>query len=91
MLQASLPQSGILYAEIVYEAQVEAGITRLMGVFQDVDEVEKIGSIRSARHYYVDFAHDNDALYVHFGQSRFAQSRFDNEGIVTISGLSSSS
>ena len=85
----ALPQSGILYAEIVYEAQVEAGITRLMGVFQDVDDVEKIGSIRSARHYYIDFAHDNDALYVHFGQSRFAQNRFDNEGIVTISGLSS--
>ncbi len=85
----ALPQSGILYAEIVYEAQVEAGITRLMGVFQDVDEVEKIGSIRSARHYYIDFANDNNALYVHFGQSRFAQDRFDNEGIVTISGLSS--
>ncbi len=88
-IQDALPQSGIIYAEIVYEAQVEAGITRLMGVFQDADHVEKIGSIRSARHYYVDFAHDNDALYVHFGQSRFAQDRFDNEGIVTISGLSS--
>ena len=88
-IQDALPQSGILYAEVVYEAQVEAGITRLMGVFQDVDDVEKIGSIRSARHYYIDFANDNEAVYVHFGQSRFAQDRFDNEGITTISGLSS--
>lgn len=35
-----------------------------MALFQDVDHVEKIGSIRSARHYYIDFANDNDAIYV---------------------------
>ena len=60
----ALPQSGILYAEIVYEAQVEAGITRLMGVFQDVDDVEKIGSIRSARHYYSDSSKYNSTWWI---------------------------
>lgn len=88
-VQAALPQSGVGQAEMIYEAQVEGGITRLMAVFQDVDNVEKIGSIRSARHYYIDFANDNNAIYVHYGQSRFALERIENENIKTIRGLSS--
>lgn len=50
-IKEGLPQSGVSQAEMIYEAQVEGGITRLMALFQDVDHVEKIGSIRSARHY----------------------------------------
>jgi len=85
----ALPQSGISNAEMIYEAKVEGGITRLMAVFQDVDKVKKIGSIRSARHYYIDFANDNNAIYVHFGQSKYAKARIEKEKIKTISGLSS--
>lgn len=87
-IQASLPQSGIKYADLVYEAQVEGGITRLMAVYGDPTGVEKIGSIRSARHYYIDFARDNDAIYCHFGQSKYAEARIADESIKTISGLS---
>ena len=54
-IKEGLPQSGVSQAEMIYEAQVEGGITRLMALFQDVDHVEKIGSIRSARHYYIDY------------------------------------
>lgn len=88
-IEASLPQSGIKYADIVYEAEVEGGITRLMAVYGDPTGVEKIGSIRSARHYYIDFARDNDAIYCHFGQSKYAEARIADESIKTISGLSS--
>ncbi len=87
-IQDALPQSGIKYADVVYEAQVEGGITRLMAVYGDPTGVEKIGSIRSARHYYIDFARDNDAIYVHYGQSKFAEARIGNESIKTISVLS---
>ncbi len=87
-IQDALPQSGIKYADVVYEAQVEGGITRLMAVFGNPEGVEKIGSIRSARHYYIDFANDNDAIYVHYGQSKYAEARIGNESINTISGLS---
>ena len=87
-IQEGLPQSGISQAETIYEAQVEGGITRLMALFQDVDNVEKIGSIRSARHYYIDFANDNDAIYVHYGQSKYALARIEDENITTIRGLS---
>lgn len=88
-IQDALPQSGISDADVIYEAMVEGGITRLMAVFQNPEGLKKIGSIRSARHYYIDFARDNDAIFVHFGQSKYAKARIENESIKTISGLSS--
>ena len=88
-IKDSFPQSGISDAEMIYECKVEGGITRLMAVFQDVYKAKKIGSIRSARHYYIDLANDNDAIYVHFGQSKYAKARIEKEKIKTISGLSS--
>ncbi|MGN0204772.1 MAG: DUF3048 domain-containing protein [Coprococcus sp.] len=87
-IKASLPQSGIGAADMIYEAQVEGGITRLLAVYEDVDDLEKIGSVRSARHYYIDFSNDNDAIYVHYGQSKYALERINSENITTIHGLS---
>lgn len=48
-IQAAVPQAGIANAGVVYEAPVEGGITRLMGIFEDYDNLEKIGSVRSCR------------------------------------------
>ncbi len=87
-ISESLPQSGISQAEVIYEAKVEGGITRLMALFQDSEQVKKIGSIRSARHYYIDFAKEYEAIYVHFGQSKFAKARIEEDKLKTISGLS---
>lgn len=61
-------QTGLTKADIVYETEVEGGITRLMAVFQDVTAAEKIGSIRSARYPYVDLAMGHNAIYIHCGQ-----------------------
>lgn len=66
-------QSGLQDAMIIYEIIVEGGITRYMAVFQD-QKTERIGSIRSARHYFLDYALENDAIYVHHGQSPQANS-----------------
>ena len=61
-------QAGLNRADIVYETEVEGGITRLLAVYQDVSKVGKIGSIRSARYPYVDLALGHDAIYLHHGQ-----------------------
>ena len=66
------PQAGLNQAYMVYEIIVEGGETRLMALFKGVD-LEKIGPVRSARHYFIDYAMENDAIYVHFGQSPQAQ------------------
>ena len=66
-------QSGLQDAYLMYEIIVEGGETRLMALFKGAD-VDKIGPVRSARHYFIDYAMENDAIYVHFGQSPQAQS-----------------
>ena len=60
----ALPQAGLNNAYIVYELMVEGGITRMMALFKD-KEVNKIGSIRSARNQYLDYVLENDAIYMH--------------------------
>jgi len=72
---AAMPQYGIGQADVVYETLVEGGIARLFAVFTDFD-AEKIGPVRSARHYYLDFAFDFDALYAHYGHSPQAWAAF---------------
>lgn len=84
--EARLVQSGISKAYIVYELLAEGGITRLMAVFKDAD-VGKLGSIRSARDYYLDYAMENDAIYVHWGWSPQAQIDIPTLGINNLNGL----
>lgn len=66
------PQSGIDQAFLVIEAPVEAGIPRLIAFFDANESVEKIGAIRSARPYFVDWNSEFDALYAHVGGSNEA-------------------
>lgn len=87
-IYGAVPQAGIERAEVVYEAPVEGSITRLMGIFEDYEGLEKIGSVRSCREYYVHFAKEFDALYVHYGQAIYA-CEILNTDIDNISGLSS--
>lgn len=68
-IKAGCPQSGIAQAAIVYEAPVEGRITRLMALYDDYRNLEKVGSIRSSRDYFVYFALEYDAIYAHFGQA----------------------
>lgn len=68
-IKQAMPQHGVSQADILYEVLAEGGITRCMGIFSDISAVEKVGSIRSARKYYVQLAQGYNALYVHFGGS----------------------
>lgn len=84
-------QSGLQDAYIVYEIIVEGGITRYMALFLD-QNTARIGSIRSARHYFLDYALENDAIYVHCGYSPQAKEDFSKLGVDRIeAGTSSNS
>lgn len=86
-LSAARPvQSGVMDAYIVYEIIVEGGITRYMAVYKDKDTA-KIGTVRSSRDYYLDYALENDAIYVHFGWSPQAQELIGKLGVNNINGL----
>ena len=68
----AIPQSGISSADVIYEATVEGGITRMMAMFENYDKISRIGSVRSCRFYFPYWAVEWDAIYAHFGQSGFA-------------------
>lgn len=82
---AAWPQCGLKDAYIVYEIVAEGGITRMMALYKD-KLPEKVGSIRSARHYFIDYAEENDAIFVHWGGSPQAYSRIST-GINDIDGM----
>lgn len=65
----SLPQQGNSQADIIYECLEEGGITRMMGLYQSMEGVGTVGSIRSARSYYLQLALGHDAIYIHAGGS----------------------
>ena len=83
------PQANLNKAYIVYEIVVEGGETRLMAVFKG-QNLEKIGPVRSSRHYFLDYALENDAIYVHHGWSPQAQSDISSLGINNINGIQES-
>lgn len=71
-IQAALPQYGISQADIIYELETEGGITRLLAVFSDLQNVDTIGPVRSARTFYNNIALSHDAVLIHCGGSEFA-------------------
>ena len=85
-LREAIPQMGIGQAQIIYEALAEGGITRLVAIFNDYDDIPEIGSIRSARDYYIDIADAHDAIYVHAGQSEEAKRVIISRGTNNING-----
>lgn len=65
------PQTNLADATLVYEAPVEGNFTRFMGLYP-VGEItlDKIGPVRSARPYYVDWLGEyGTPVYVHVGGS----------------------
>lgn len=66
-------QTGLNKAYMVYEIPTEGGTSRLMALFKDIDENLTVGTTRSARHNFVDYALESDAIFVCYGWSHYAQ------------------
>jgi len=79
------PQASINSTYIVYEIIVEGGETRLMALFKGT-EADEVGPIRSSRHYFLDYAMENDAIYAHLGLSPQAGQDIKNFKINNING-----
>ena len=70
---AARPQTGLSYADIVYETDVDGGDTRFTALYNDAvngtdapDELI-VGPVRSSRYYHQWIQEEWDALYVHMG------------------------
>lgn len=76
------PQAGISQAKIVYEAPVEGNINRFLLLFDTTQTVEKVGPVRSARPYYLDWlAEFGEPMYMHVGGSPEALDRIVAEDV----------
>jgi hypothetical protein len=66
--QEARPQSGLSFADTIYEVVAEGGITRFLAIFYCQD-AGQVGPIRSARTYFLDFASEygDHPLYTHVG------------------------
>lgn len=83
------PQAGLNDAYAIYEIIVEGGETRMMALFKEKD-VEKIGPVRSSRHYFLDYALENDAIYAHYGWSPKAQTDIKSLRVNNLNGITES-
>lgn len=63
----AIPHYNLSKASVVYEANVEGRMSRMMAVYEGWEDLEKIGNVRSLRTYYMYWAFEWDAFIVHFG------------------------
>lgn len=77
----AMPQHGVSRADMIFEFNVEGGITRMVGFYQDVAQVGTIGSVRSARPCFVETVLGMDAIYAHAGGSSEALNMIYRLGI----------
>ncbi len=61
-------QYGISLASVVYEAATEGAVPRFLAIFEQV-QASRIGPVRSARPYFLEWACPYGALFVHWGGS----------------------
>lgn len=75
------PQDGLSKASLVYEAPVEGGMTRFLAVFPADTDLSAVGPVRSARPYFVAWAEELGALFVHCGGSPEALDQVKTAGL----------
>ena len=83
----AIPQHGISQADILFEFLAEGGVTRCIGLFSDISDVEVLGSIRSARRYFISLSQAFDAVFVHAGGSNEALEFIEVHGYQDIDGI----
>ncbi len=81
---------GLSSADVLYECNVEGSITRLMALFQDWSDFDRIGNVRSCRDYYVYWSFEWDSFYIHFGGPFYIDEVINRPDTEDIDGLSSS-
>ena len=86
-IKAAMPQQGNSQADIIYEVLAEGGITRMLGIYQDISQLGIVGSVRSARLYFLELALGHDAVFVHAGGSPEFYDKKQAWGLETIDGV----
>lgn len=81
-------QEGLNKAYLIYELPTEGFTSRLLALYKDVKDLN-VGTIRSARHNFIDFSYESDAIFVSFGWSHYAQDELKKGIIDYVQGIAS--
>ncbi len=81
------PQVGIAKADIIYEATVEGGMTRLLALYSDYAHMTDIGPVIDSRSYLYDFAGAHDAVFIQAGASAYGKNAQKEDGIDCIDAI----
>ncbi len=79
-------QTGLGAADVVFETEVEGGITRLLALFKAPDkDIAKIGTVRSARVVFAELAASMNCVYIFHGMDEnYCRPRLNQLGIPRI-------
>ena len=83
-IRQALPQSGNSKADMYIEMTEEGGITRVLGFYNSLEGVDKIGTIRSTREYFLSWAMGFDAIVVHAGGDPWIFDKINRSGYTTL-------
>lgn len=84
---SAIPHYSIAEASILYEANVEGRMTRMMAIYEDWTNLEKIGNIRSLRTYFGYWSFEWDAFLVHYGGPFYINDLIAQETTQNINGI----
>ena len=83
---AAIPHYNLSKASVIYEANVEGRMTRMLAIYEDWKDLDKIGNIRSLRTYYGFWALEWDAFIVHWGGPFFINELIDKPDVEHLDG-----
>lgn len=83
--KSCLPQYGITNASVIYQVPLRDNLTRLFCLFEDFDELDRIGPVRSIRDYMVYDGLEHDAIICHWGSAVYANALLNSEAVDNIS------
>lgn len=83
--KSCLPHYGITNASVIYQVPLRDNLTRLFCIFEDFDDLDRIGPVRSIRDYMVYDALEHDAIVCHWGSAFYANDLLNSEMVDNIS------
>lgn len=83
--KSCLPQYGITNAGIIYQVPLRDNLTRLFCIFEDFDDLDRIGPVRSIRDYMVYVGMEHDAIICHWGSAYYANDLLNSDAVDNIS------
>lgn len=83
--KSCLPQYGITNASVIYQVPLRDNLTRLFCIFEDFDDLDRIGPVRSIRDYMVYTGLEHDAIICHWGSAYYANDLLNSSEVDNIS------